>query len=56
MPAAAALGTSADLKVGQSAFAIGNPFGLDQWLSSGIISNRAYDAARLLKSEMCTDD
>jgi hypothetical protein len=38
MPAAVALGTSADLKVGQSAFAIGNPFGLDQSLSSGIIS------------------
>jgi 2-alkenal reductase len=38
MPAAAALGTSSDLKVGQSAFAIGNPFGLDQSLSSGIIS------------------
>ena len=28
---------SADLKVGQSAFAIGNPFGLDQSLTSGII-------------------
>lgn len=32
------LGSSADLKVGQAAFAIGNPFGLDQSLSSGIIS------------------
>jgi 2-alkenal reductase len=38
LPAAVALGSSADLKVGQSAFAIGNPFGLDQSLSSGIIS------------------
>jgi 2-alkenal reductase len=32
------LGSSADLKVGQAAFAIGNPFGLDQSLTSGIIS------------------
>ena len=33
-----ALGSSTDLKVGQSAFAIGNPFGLDQSMTSGIIS------------------
>jgi 2-alkenal reductase len=33
-----ALGSSTELKVGQSAFAIGNPFGLDQSLTSGIIS------------------
>jgi 2-alkenal reductase len=33
-----AIGTSRDLKVGQSAFAIGNPFGLDQSLTTGIIS------------------
>ncbi len=32
------IGTSADLKVGQKVFAIGNPFGLDQTLTSGIIS------------------
>lgn len=32
------LGTSYDLKVGQSVFAIGNPFGLDQTLTTGIIS------------------
>jgi S1-C subfamily serine protease len=32
------VGTSHDLQVGQSAFAIGNPFGLDQSLSRGIIS------------------
>lgn len=32
------LGTSADLKVGQKVFAIGNPFGLDQTLTTGIIS------------------
>ncbi|MEM6954532.1 MAG: trypsin-like peptidase domain-containing protein, partial [Myxococcota bacterium] len=32
------LGTSADLVVGQHVFAIGNPFGLDQTLSTGVIS------------------
>jgi S1-C subfamily serine protease len=32
------VGTSADLKVGQSVYAIGNPFGLDQTLTTGIIS------------------
>ena len=38
LPSPIPLGSSADLKVGQSAFAIGNPFGLDQSLTSGIIS------------------
>ncbi|MCC7014234.1 MAG: trypsin-like peptidase domain-containing protein [Planctomycetes bacterium] len=33
-----ALGRSADLAVGQKVFAIGNPFGLDQTLTTGIIS------------------
>lgn len=33
-----ALGSSADLQVGQSAFAIGNPYGLEKTLTSGIIS------------------
>lgn len=32
------LGTSQDLRVGQKVFAIGNPFGLDWTLTSGIIS------------------
>ena len=32
------VGTSADLQVGQKVFAIGNPFGLDQTLTTGIIS------------------
>ncbi|MHC4471301.1 MAG: S1C family serine protease [Planctomycetota bacterium] len=32
------VGTSADLQVGQSVFAIGNPFGLDQTLTTGVIS------------------
>lgn len=32
------IGTSADLKVGQSVMAIGNPFGLDWTLTTGIVS------------------
>ncbi len=32
------IGTSEDLLVGQSVFAIGNPFGLDQTLTTGVIS------------------
>ena len=38
MPPPLAVGSSADLKVGQSAFAIGNPFGLDHTLTTGVIS------------------
>jgi len=37
-PPAVPIGTSADLKVGQKVFAIGNPFGLDWTLTSGIVS------------------
>ncbi|HUZ92163.1 MAG TPA: trypsin-like peptidase domain-containing protein [Methylocella sp.] len=33
-----AVGSSSDLQVGQSAFAIGNPYGLEQTMTSGIIS------------------
>jgi 2-alkenal reductase len=33
-----AIGTSHDLQVGQATFAIGNPFGFDQTLTSGIVS------------------
>ena len=33
-----AVGSSSDLRVGQSVYAIGNPFGLDQTLTAGIIS------------------
>jgi S1-C subfamily serine protease len=38
LPTPIAVGSSADLKVGQAAFAIGNPFGLDQSLTTGVIS------------------
>ena len=38
LPPRLAVGSSNDLKVGQAALAIGNPFGLDQSLTTGIIS------------------
>ena len=37
-PAPIPIGTSHDLQVGQSVFAIGNPFGLDWTLTTGIVS------------------
>jgi S1-C subfamily serine protease len=37
------VGTSKDLQVGQSVFAIGNPFGLDQSLTTGVISALGRD-------------
>ena len=37
-PPALPVGTSNDLKVGQKVFAIGNPFGLDWTLTTGIVS------------------
>jgi S1-C subfamily serine protease len=39
------IGTSADLIVGQNVYAIGNPFGLDHTLTTGVISalNRSID-------------
>jgi S1-C subfamily serine protease len=42
------IGSSADLRVGQTVYAIGNPFGLDHTLTTGIISalNRSIDDER----------
>ncbi len=44
-PRALPIGTSADLQVGQNVYAIGNPFGLDHTLTTGVISalNRSID-------------
>jgi S1-C subfamily serine protease len=41
------IGTAKDLQVGQKVFAIGDPFGLDQTLTTGIVSalNRTIDGA-----------
>jgi S1-C subfamily serine protease len=53
------VGTSTDLQVGQKAFAIGNPFGLDHTLTTGIVSalNRSIDSTnnRTIKGVIQTD-
>jgi len=53
------LGTSSDLQVGQKVFAIGNPFGFDQTLTSGVISGlgREIESAthRLIQGVIQTD-
>jgi S1-C subfamily serine protease len=58
-PRAIPIGTSGDLKVGQRVYAIGNPFGLDWTLTSGIVSaqNRSIteDDGRLLEHLIQTD-
>ena len=38
MPAPLPIGTSGDLQVGQAMYAIGNPFGLDYSLTTGVVS------------------
>eukprot|EP00210_Caulerpa_lentillifera_P000128 g123.t1 len=54
------LGLSNNLKVGQSVFAIGNPFGLDQTLTAGIVSGlgreiAAQETGRLIRDVIQTD-
>lgn len=53
------IGSSADLLVGQKVFAIGNPFGLDQTITSGIISalNREIKSVtgRIIRGVIQTD-
>jgi len=55
----AVFGASADLRVGQRVFAIGNPFGLERTLTTGIISslNRSLPtrSGRTIKSIIQTD-
>ncbi len=54
-----AVGTSRDLQVGQKVYAIGNPFGLDQTLTTGIVSalNREIGAVneRKIRGVIQTD-
>jgi S1-C subfamily serine protease len=53
------MGTSRDLEVGQKAFAIGNPFGLDQTLTTGVISGLGRQikarTGRIIDSVIQTD-
>ncbi|HEV2009027.1 MAG TPA: trypsin-like peptidase domain-containing protein, partial [Burkholderiales bacterium] len=54
-----AVGTSKDLQVGQKVYAIGNPFGLDQTLTTGIVSalNREIESVtqRTIRGVIQTD-
>lgn len=54
-----AVGSSEDLLVGQKVFAIGNPFGLDQTITSGIISALGReikaDTGRVIRGVIQTD-
>ncbi|HJV60975.1 MAG TPA: trypsin-like peptidase domain-containing protein, partial [Albitalea sp.] len=54
-----AIGTSRDLQVGQRVYAIGNPFGLDQTLTTGIVSalNREIESVtrRTIRGAIQTD-
>ena len=56
---AISLGTSKDLQVGQKVLAIGNPFGLDQTLTVGIVSalNREIESVtrRMIRGAIQTD-
>ncbi|WP_197047064.1 S1C family serine protease [Paucibacter sp. KBW04] len=56
---AIAIGSSGDLQVGQAVYAIGNPFGLDQTLTTGIVSalNREIESVtrRSIRGAIQTD-
>ena len=46
------IGTSADLRVGQKVFAIGSPFGLDQTLTTGIVSGIGRTITSIAKTRI----
>ncbi len=53
-------GSSKGLQVGQSVYAIGNPFGLDQTLTTGVVSAlnreiRSIDQTRIIRNVVQTD-
>ena len=50
------VGTSKDLQVGQKTFAIGNPFGLDQSLTTGVISALGRQISAPPPSSMVIDN
>jgi S1-C subfamily serine protease len=54
-----AVGSAADLEVGQSVYAIGNPFGLDQTLTTGVVSGLGReintDAGETIRGVIQTD-
>jgi len=52
------LGTSLDLKVGQKVFAIGNPFGLDYTLTTGVVSalNRTLEDSEIKIEQLIQTD
>lgn len=58
-PAPIPVGSSADVQVGQSVFAIGNPFGLDWTLTTGIVSaldrSLSEDDGRVIQHLIQTD-
>ncbi len=45
-----AIGTSANLRVGQTTLVIGNPFGLDQTLTTGVVSALGREIQSVLKT------
>ena len=53
------VGLSSNLRVGQKVFAIGNPFGLDQTLTAGIVSGLGREigslTGRVIKDVIQTD-
>src|SRR5207245_1259176 len=50
-----AVGSSADLKVGQFVYAIGNPFGLDLTMTRGIVSALGREIESVVQDRLITD-